>query len=47
VTKEELMKLFEPIGKVNEMKIKDKNGTNFFAFVEYDDIRDAETALMK
>ena len=42
-----MTKLFEGSGKINELKLKDKNGSNFFAFVEYDDIRDAESAVTK
>lgn len=35
------------IGKIAEVKIKNKGGSNFFGFVEFDEERDASAALHK
>jgi len=35
------------MGKITEIKLKDKNGSNYFAFIDFDDIRDAEIVVTK
>eukprot|EP00335_Anophryoides_haemophila_P000032 CAMPEP_0204821390 /NCGR_PEP_ID=MMETSP1018-20131115/13703_1 /ASSEMBLY_ACC=CAM_ASM_000518 /TAXON_ID=46462 /ORGANISM="Anophryoides haemophila, Strain AH6" /LENGTH=81 /DNA_ID=CAMNT_0051929093 /DNA_START=1 /DNA_END=243 /DNA_ORIENTATION=+ len=45
--KEDLHKLFDPFGKIIEIKIKNKGGTNFFGFVEFELEKDAQAALHK
>ena len=42
---EELRDHFEKYGKVVDIKLKDKGGANIFAFIDFDDVRDAEEAL--
>ncbi|KRX08217.1 hypothetical protein PPERSA_11694 [Pseudocohnilembus persalinus] len=47
-TKEEdLSKLFEAYGTIREIKLKNKTGSNFFGFVEFEKVEDAEEALNK
>jgi len=40
-----LEKEFNNFGKINDFKVKDKGGGNIFAFIEFEDVRDAEDAL--
>ena len=45
--RKDLEEVFEKYGKIMDINLKDKEGREKFAFVEFDDVRDAEDALEK
>jgi len=47
VQEEGLRTIFEKYGAVKSVKMKDKGGTNIFAFVEFDDSNEADEAINK